>query len=253
MSPKKKIFYGLGLPYVDVSDINGKLIVIEGTDGVGRSTQIEELKKWLEVKGYGVVTTGWTRSPLMGKTIDEAKSGHTLNVNTYSLLYAADFADRLEHEIIPALRSGFVVLADRYSYTAFARSVVRGADRQWIRKVFGYALDPDAVFYMRISIEDLIPRVINSQTLHKRYWEEQSGEGMDYWESGMDLHLGDDFYDSFIEYQKAILKEFDKMTTEFGFQVVDAAKSFEEINRALKQGILAVLEDGESEEKSRRN
>jgi len=253
MSPKKKIFYGVGLPYVDVSDVNGKLIVIEGTDGVGRSTQIEELKKWLEVKGYGVVTTGWTRSPLMGKAIDEAKSGHTLNVNTYSLLYAADFADRLEHEIIPALRSGFVVLADRYSYTAFARSVVRGADRQWIRKVFGYSLDPDAVFYMRINIEDLIPRVINSQMLHKRYWEEQSGEGMDYWESGMDLHLGDDFYDSFVEYQKAILKEFDKMTSEFEFQVVDAAKSFEEINRALKQGILAVLEDGEPEEKSRRN
>ena len=253
MSPKKKIFYGVGLPYVDVSDVNGKLIVIEGTDGVGRSTQIEELKKWLEIKGYGVVTTGWTRSPLMGKAIDEAKSGHTLNVNTYSLLYAADFADRLEHEIIPALRSGFVVLADRYSYTAFARSVVRGADRQWIRKVFGYSLDPDAVFYMRINIEDLIPRVINSQMLHKRYWEEQSGEGMDYWESGMDLHLGDDFYDSFVEYQKAILKEFDKMTSEFDFQVVDAAKSFEEINRALKQGILAVLEDGESEEKSRRN
>ena len=253
MSPKKKLFYGFGLPYVDVSDSHGKLIVIEGTDGVGRSTQIEDLKKWLEVKGYGVVTTGWTRSPLMGKAIDEAKEGHTLNVNTYSLLYAADFADRLEHEVIPALRSGFVVLADRYSYTAFARSVVRGADRQWIRKVFGFSLEPDAVFYMRINIEDLIPRVINSETLHKRYWEEQSGEGMDYWESGMDLHLGDDFYDSFIEYQKAVLKEFDRMTAEFGFQVVDAAKSFEEINRVLKQGILAVLEDGESEEKSRRN
>jgi dTMP kinase len=253
MSPKKKIFSGFGLPYADISDVAGKLIVIEGTDGVGRSTQIEELKKWLEVKGYGVVTTGWTRSPLMGKTIDEAKSGHTLNVNTFSLLYAADFADRLEHEIIPALKSGFVVLADRYNYTAFARSVVRGADRQWIRKVFGFSLEPDVIFYMRISIEDLIPRVINSQTLHKRYWEEQSGEGMDYWESGMDLHLGEDFYDSFIEYQKSILKEFDKMTTEFSFQVVDAAKGFEEVNRTLKQGILAVLEDGEPEEKSRRN
>jgi dTMP kinase len=169
------------------------------------------------------------------------------------LLYAADFADRLEHEIIPALRSGCVVLADRYSYTAFARSVVRGADRQWIRKVFGFALEPDAVFYMRISIENLIPRVINSENLHKRYWEDQSGEGMDYWESGMDLHLGEDFYDSFVEYQKAILKEFDKMTTEFDFQVVDAAKSFEEINRTLKQGILAVLDDDGSEEKPRRN
>jgi dTMP kinase len=146
-----------------------------------------------------------------------------------------------------------VVLADRYSYTAFARSAVRGADRQWIRKVFGFALEPDAVFYMNISIENLIPRVINSQNLNRRYWEDQSGEGMDYWESGMDLHLGEDIYDSFIEYQKVLLKEFDKMTSEFGFQVVDASKSFEEINRTLKQGILAVLEDGETEEKSRRN
>ncbi len=140
MSLKKRHFYGFGLPYVETEDLSGKLIVVEGTDGVGRSTQIDDIKKWLEVKGFGVVTTGWTRSPLMGKAIDEAKSGHTLNVNTFSLLYAADFADRLEHEIIPALRSGFVVLADRYIYTAFARSAVRGANRQWIRKVFGFAI-----------------------------------------------------------------------------------------------------------------
>jgi len=254
MSPeKKKTFYGFGLPYIDVEDLHGKLIVIEGTDGVGRSTQIEELKKWLEVKGYGVATTGWTRSPLLGKAIEEAKSGHTLNVSTFSLLYSADFADRLEHEVIPALRAGFVVLADRYIYTAFARSVVRGADRKWIRNVFGFAIEPDAVFYMRINIEDLIPRVINSQTLQKRYWEEQSGEGMDYWESGMDLRLGEDFYDSFLEYQKAVLKEFDKMTNEFNFSIVDASRSFEETNRDLKHGILRVLEDEDAEEKPRRN
>jgi dTMP kinase len=243
MSLKKRHFYGFGLPYVETEDLSGKLIVVEGTDGVGRSTQIDDLKKWLEVKGFGVVTTGWTRSPLMGKAIDEAKSGHTLNVNTFSLLYAADFADRLEHEIIPALRSGFIVLADRYIYTAFARSAVRGANRQWIRKVFGFALNPDAVFYMRIGVEDLIPRVINSQTLQKRYWEELSGEGMDYWESGMDMRLGGDFYDSFVEYQKRILKEFDKMTKEFYFQTIDASKNFEEINRDLKEGILGILED----------
>lgn len=253
MSRKKSLFYGVGLPYVDASDLTGKLIVVEGTDGVGRSTQLEELKKWLEVKGYGVMTTGWTRSPLMGKAIDEAKAGHTLNFNTFNLLYAADFADRLEHEVIPALRAGFIVLADRYIYTAFARSSARGGDRQWIRKVFGFAVEPDAIFYMRITIEDLIPRVINSQTFEKRYWEEQSGEGLDYWESGMDIRLGDDVYDSFVEYQKVILKEFDRMTNEFDFQVVDAARSFEETNRALKQGILAILEDEESEEKSRRH
>ena len=138
MSHRSHSFYDAGLPYIDVHEMTGKLIVIEGTDGVGRSTQIELLKKWLEVKGYGVATTGWTRSSLMVQAIDEAKSGHTLNVNTFSLLYAADFADRLEHEVIPALRAGFIVLADRYIYTAFARSMVRGADPEWIRKVFGF-------------------------------------------------------------------------------------------------------------------
>lgn len=253
MSRKKKLFYGQGLPYVELNEVKGKLIVIEGTDGVGRSTQLEELKKWLEVKGYGVVTTGWTRSPLMGQAINEAKEGHTLNVNTFSLMYAADFADRLEHEIIPALQSGFIVLADRYIYTAFARSVVRGADRQWIRKVFGFALEPDAIFYLRVKIEDLIPRVINSNTLHKHYWEEESGEGMDYWESGMDLRLGEDFYDSFVEYQKRILPEFDKMAREFRFQIVDASRQFEDVNRELKQGILAVLEHETETDAARRN
>lgn len=253
MSLREKLFYGVGLPYVQLNEVKGRLIVIEGTDGVGRSTQLEELKKWLEVKGYGVVTTGWTRSSLMGKAIEEAKAGHTLNVNTFSLLYAADFADRLEHEIIPSLQAGFIVLADRYIYTAFARSVVRGADRQWIRKVFGFALEPHAIFYMRVKIEDLIPRVINSSTLHKHYWEEESGEGMDYWESGMDMHLGEDFYDSFVEYQKRILPEFDKMAREFKFQIVDASRQFEDVNRELKQGILAVLEHDTEKTTSRRN
>lgn len=244
MSPdKQKIFFGVGLPYVDVSDLKGKLIVIEGTDGVGRSTQIEDLKKWLEIKGHGVQTTGWARSRLMGRVIEEAKAGHGLNVNTFSLLYAADLADRLEHEIIPALKSGFIVLADRYIYTAFARGVVRGADRSWIRDVFGFAIEPDLVFYMKIGIENLIPRVINSQTLSERYWETESGEGMDYWESGMDLKLGEDFYDSFVEYQKHILAEFDAMGKEFHFQSVDATKGFEEVNRKLKEGILSILDN----------
>ncbi|MGE5313315.1 MAG: dTMP kinase [Acidobacteriota bacterium] len=253
MSPKASTYFGIGLPYVNLEGITGKLIVIEGTDGAGRSSQLDALKDWLEVKGYGVITTGWTRSLLMGKAIDDAKSGHSLNVNTFSLLYAADFADRLEHEIIPALRSGFIVLADRYCFTAFARSTVRGADRQWIRKVFSFALEPDAVFYMRVTVEDLIPRVINSQSLHKRYWVDESGQGMDFWESGMDLHLGEDFYDSFVEYQRRILKEFDLMTPEFNFHVIDAGRSFDETNRALKQGILAVLDtDEDAEEKPRR-
>jgi len=242
MSANRTRYFGRGLPYVDISELKGKLIVIEGTDGVGRSSQIEDLRRWLEIQGYGVVTTGWTRSPLMGQAINEAKAGHTLNVNTFSLLYAADFADRLENEIIPALKSGFIVLADRYIYTAFARSIVRGADREWIKKVFGFALQPDVVFYMHIALENLIPRVITSETLSKRYWEEELGEGMDYWESGMDLRLGEDFYDSFIAYQKRILHEFRAMSKRFGFTIVDAGLTFEKTNQSLKQGIKQILE-----------
>ena len=238
----KPKYFGEGLPYVDMSDLRGKLIVIEGTDGVGRSSQIADLKQWLEVNGHGVATTGWTRSPLLGQTIDDAKAGHTLNVSTFSLLYAADFADRLEHEVIPALKAGFIVLADRYVYTAFARAMVRGANRDWIRKVYGFALEPDAVFYMKIRMENLIPRVINSENLHERYWGDGSREGLDYWESGMDLRLGDDFYDSFVAYQKKMLAEFDRMSEEFNFNVVTASRSFAETNRKLKEGILAVLE-----------
>jgi dTMP kinase len=245
MSGKRSKYFGKGLPYIDTSELRGKLIVIEGTDGVGRSTQIGELRRWLEVRGFGVVTTGWTRSPLIGEAINDAKAGHTLNVNTYSLLYADDFADRLENEIIPALKAGFIVIADRYIYTAFARSIVRGADREWIREVFGFALKPDAVFYMHIGIENLIPRVINSETLSKRYWEEKLGEGMDYWESGMDLRLGEDFYDSFVAYQKRILREFRLMAKRYRFKVVDASATFEKTNLALKNGISLLLGDDE--------
>jgi len=125
---KGKTWYGHGLPYLKLRPLPGHLIVIEGTDGVGRSTQIELLQPWLELQGHAVSNTGWTRSPLLSETINEAKAGHELTVTTFSLLYAADFADRLEHQMIPALRSGFIVIADRYMYTAFARNTVMGAD-----------------------------------------------------------------------------------------------------------------------------
>lgn len=233
--------YGNGVPYLDLEDVPGKLIVIEGTDGVGRSTQVQMLKEWLEVKGYGVITTGWTQSPLMGPTIDEAKRGHTLNPMTYSLLYAADFADRFEHQIIPALKGGFIVLADRYVYTALARGIVRGAAREWISRVFGFALVPDIVFYLRITPEALIPRVINTETLEKRYWEEGLGEGLDYWESGMDLKLGGDFYDSFLEYQRRVLTEFEQMARVHSFRIVDATKDSTVIHETLKLAIERML------------
>ena len=223
-------FFGDGLTYLDPSELKGKLIAVEGTDGVGRSTHIEMLQEWLEVQGYGVMTTGWTRSNLMSKTIEMAKAGNIVDRWSLSLLYATDFADRLEHQIIPALRSGFVVLTDRYIYTAFARDFVRSADRQWIRDVFGFALIPDLVCYLRIDVETLALRVIETT-------------GMNYWESGMDLRLGGDLYDSFKKYQSLLIEEFDKMAIEFRFNVVDARKSPEEIQDELRGYILPVLQN----------
>ena len=221
-------FFGDGLTYLDPSDLKGKLIAIEGTDGVGRSTHIEMLQEWLEVQGYGVITTGWTRSNLMSKTIEVAKAGNILDHWSLSLLYATDFADRLEHQIIPALRSGFIVLADRYIYTAFARDFVRSGNRAWIRDVFGFALIPDLVCYLRIDVDTLALRVIETT-------------GMNYWESGMDLRLGADLYESFKKYQSLLIEEFDKMAEEFRFNVVDARKAPEEIQEELRAHIVPVL------------
>ncbi|MDE3118473.1 MAG: thymidylate kinase [Nitrospirota bacterium] len=222
------------MPYQNLNELKGKLIAIEGTDGVGRSTHIEMLQEWLEVQGYGVVTTGWTRSNLMSKTIEMAKQGNILDRWSFSLLYATDFADRLEHQIIPALRSGFIVLADRYIYTAFARDFVRSGDRSWIRDVFGFAVIPDLVCYLRIDVDTLALRVIETK-------------GMNFWESGMDLRLGGDLYDSFKKYQGLLIEEFDKMAEEFTFEVVDARKPPEEIQEALRVKIEPLLKNGRTQ------
>src|SRR3989454_12835889 len=162
-------FFGDGLPEVDLEELKGKLIVLEGTDGVGRSTHIGLLKQWLENHGHAVLDTGMTRSALAGKRLKQAKEGHTLGGITMSLFYATDFADRLENEIIPALRAGFIVLTDRYIYSQIARSVTRGADPRWLRDVFGIALVPSAVFYLKVDLAHLIPRVAFNR-------------GFDYWE-----------------------------------------------------------------------
>jgi dTMP kinase len=235
-----RTYTGVKLPNADLSDITGKLIVIEGTDGVGRSTQINDIKEWLEVKGYAVMVTGWIRSPFIGKAVQDAKERHTLNVQTFSLLYLADFADRLEHEIIPALKAGYTVLADRYIYTAFVRSLIRGLDRDWLVKSYGFALVPDAVFYMRVKVKELIPRILNSENMGDEYWK-NTDKMMDFWESGMDMRLGEDFYDSFIQYQKKAISLFDEMAKEYNFTVVDASRKFSYANKALKEGIAAVV------------
>src|SRR5712691_8123783 len=224
-------YYGQGIPYLPIEGYPGKLIAIEGTDGVGRSTQIQLLREWLEVKGYGVVETGWTRSPLMQPTIELAKSSNTLNKLTFVLLYATDFADRLEKEIIPALKAGFVV-SYRYIFTALARAGVRGIDRAWLRSLYGFAIAPHLVFYLKVDVETLIGRVLEAR-------------GMDFWESGMDLKHGDDIYDSFRTYQNKLLREYGSMADEFHFRVLDARRSVNRIQDELRRQVEAFLEPSE--------
>lgn len=227
---KTLTFYGDPPTHLqNVGAIRGKLVVIEGPDKVGRSTQIAELKRWLESRGSAVIETGFTRSELAGKGIKQAKQGHTLGSNTLFLYYATDFADIVEGHIIPGLRSGYIILADRYIYSAIARAVVRGADPQWIREVYGFAPVPDAVLYLKIGINGLIERTINS------------GKGFNYWESGMDLRLGNDMFDSFKEYQSRVLKQFDSMVGEYGFQVIDANRPADEVGDDLRLAIDNVL------------
>ena len=217
-------YYGHGLPYLPIEGYPGKIVALEGTDSVGRSTQITLLREWLEVQGYGVVETGWTRSRLMQPTIDLAKSSNTLNKLTFQLLYATDFADRLEKEIVPALKAGFIVLADRYIFTALARAGVRGVDPAWLRSLYGFAVAPHLVFYLKIDVDSLIQRVL-------------AAGGMDYWESGMDLKLGDDIYDNFRAYQNKLLREYNALAEEFHFHVADARQSISTIQNQLRREI----------------
>jgi dTMP kinase len=216
------------LPGTNLAELTGKLIVVEGTDGVGRSTQIKLLRPWLEQQGRAVLDTGIKRSELAGKGIQQAKEGHTLGRVTLSLFYATDFADRLENQIIPALRAGFVVLTDRYIYSLMARAIVRGVDPAWVRNAYNFALKPDAVFYLRIGVDELIPRVVFST-------------GFDYWESGMDVHPSEDMYESFRKYQTALLAEFDNLAQEYNFEVIDATADIRSVFDRLCAGISRVL------------
>ncbi|HLK66218.1 MAG TPA: hypothetical protein VKU19_22440 [Bryobacteraceae bacterium] len=216
-------FYNEPLPGVDTSELQGKLIVIEGPDAVGRSTQIALLRQWLEQEGHAVLDTGMARSALAGKGIKLAKQGNTLGPITMTLFYTTDFADRLENEIIPALRAGFVVLIDRYIFSIMARAIARGEDRRWIEQVAGFALVPHAVYYLRAEVQHLVSRVV-------------LGRGaFDYWESGMDLRFGADMYESFVRYQARLIKALDSMVEPYGFTVIDAGQGIPQIFRDLQR------------------
>ena len=209
----------------------GLLVVVEGTDGSGKSTQINLLRRWIEDKSYGCMVSEWKTSRLIANVIDDAKDRNLLNATTFSLLYAADFADRLENTIIPALDSGFVVLLDRYTYTAFARDVVRGLDLDWVRCLYDYAPQPDLVFYLDMPIDILLKRVIGTT-------------GLDYWESGRDIGLSTDFYESFKIYQAKCLEEYNKMKSEHNFVCIDGTLPVNDIHNQMVEHIDRLLHTG---------
>jgi dTMP kinase len=222
---------GVGIPRLEMTELSGWLVVIEGADRVGRSTHVNRLRSHLENLGYAVAETGLSRSDLANRGIRRAKQGNTLGTNAFNLFYATDFADRLEHQIVPALRAGFVMLTDRYIYSLIARAVVRGADRDWIKNVYSFALKPDAVFYLRIEARDLVPRTLLNG-------------GFDYWESGMDLPMGEDLYDSFIRYQGRVIEELDTLSAEHNFTVLDAARDVDRNAAELAERVAVMLRGG---------
>lgn len=228
--PNEPKYFGESLPYLKPFQKKGKLIAIEGTDGSGRSTQVALLRNWLEVQGYAVVETGWARSNLMHKSLEMLKSGNMMDRMTFTLLYATDFADRFENLILPALKSGHIVLTDRYIFTAIARDIVREVDSQWTRDLFSFALEPDLTLYLKIDIENLIPRTIE-------------GGGMNYWEAGMDMHMGQDLFDSFVNYQSALIEQYDKLSKEFSFEAIDARKSVDDIQSMIRDKVKTIIGD----------
>ena len=210
--------YGTRLPGMTTERLAGKLIVVEGADGSGRTTEVALLKDFLEVEGHAVVDTGLRRSDLVSAEIDRAKLGHTLGATTLALLYAVDFADQLENKIIPALTAGSTVLADRYIYTLMARAIARGASREWARVLYGFALRPDLVIFLDARPEILLHRAI------AKYGS------LDYWESGMDLSLSRDLFESFFLYQDRLSREFEWMAGEYSFHRVDANRTPEQVH-----------------------
>lgn len=222
-------FYGEGLPGIKVADLTGKLIAIEGADGSGRSTQIRLLTDWLEGHGYATSNVGLKRSNLVSEELEAAMQGNVLSPITLSLFYATDFADQLENIIIPALKAGFIVLADRYIYTLMARDLVRGANREWIESLYGIALVPDAVFYLDVAPRFLVERNV------------QKNASLDYWESGMDIRLSRDIFDSFIRYQKMIRTEFRNMAEKHNFNMINGNRSPRSIALDLQKKVTPLL------------
>lgn len=223
---RSPLYYGDGISYLqNDAPLTGKLIVIEGPDASGRTSQISVIQPSLEAEGHAVVTTGLRRSELIGEGILEAKRNFVLGRRTLSLFYAADFADQLENKIIPALRAGYIVLADRYIFTLMARDAVRKINRTWSHALYGFALKPDLVFYLDVNPNELIHRVF------------QKNLSLDYYESGADVGLSEDMFESFIMYQNMLAKEFRRMQKRYGLIPINGNRTVEEINTDLLKRI----------------
>ncbi len=213
---------------IDISAYPGRLVVLEGTDGVGRSTHIALLREWLETEGFGVMHTGLTHGRLAGEGLRKAKLGTTAGQRTLDLFYATDFADRLENAILPALRAGFVVLTDRYFYSIIARSMVRGLPGPWLQDLYRFAPQPHGVLYLKVDVRNLIPRVV-------------ARGAFDYWESGMDFQEETDLFGSFSRYQSRLLAVFDELASLYGFQMIDANRDIADVFTDIKERVLRLV------------
>jgi dTMP kinase len=200
----------------------GKLFVVEGTDGSGKSTQLALLHQWLKAEGYPVVFSEWNSSPLVKDTTRRAKKRRLFTPATFSLIHATDFADRTERDIVLPLKAGAIVLADRYIYTAFARDVARGCDRAWVREIYRFAVKPTVGFFFRAPLNVAIDRIVSGRPELK------------YYEAGMDMEWSDDAEESFTVFQGKILEEYDRMVDEFGLTVIDATKSIEKQQKIVR-------------------
>ncbi len=218
-----------GVSGVVDEELGGALVVVEGTDGSGRSTHIMLLQEWLESEGFAVQTMGLRRSNLVGKNIDQLLAQNTVTRLTLALMYATDFFDQLEHVIIPALRSGMVVLADRYIYTLIARAAVRGINRDYLNRVYELALRPDLTLWLKVKPEVAFER------------EFKKTGAISYWEAGRDMSLSSDLFKSFIKYQSMLRREFETMARRHTFTEVDGEAAIPEVSRELRQHIGALL------------
>ncbi|MFU8825881.1 MAG: dTMP kinase [Brevefilum sp.] len=205
------------------NDTPGKLIIVEGIDGSGKSTQIDLLYKWLRAQGHSVYFSEWNSSGLVKSTTKRAKKRKSFTPTTFSLLQCTDFADRWENRILPLLKAGVIVLADRYAYTAFGRDVARGVDRAWVRNLYSFAMQPDVALFFRVPLDVAIQRITSARA------------NLKYYEAGMDLKLSESRIESFELFQARILEEYDRMVDEFGLTVIDGTLTVQAQQRLMRE------------------